>query len=95
MGPTLRPGARLTMRAQTPVTDLAGEGLIRPVISRRQRLHLGEQHRRPQMRIISQPLPDIGFDHIERIDLAIGLRPNADLAVAVQIRPTVLRSRPT
>jgi hypothetical protein len=69
--PPLRTNTRLATRTQAPVSDLAGEGLIRPVISRRQRLHLGEQHRRPQMRIVSQSLPDIGLNHIERIDVLL------------------------
>ena len=65
--PTPGPRTRPTRRPQPPASDLADERHITlPIAELRCLL---EQCRRPKMRILGQPLPNISLDHIERIPL--------------------------
>ena len=82
--------ARLAMRPQVPVPDLAGERLVAAIEPERD--NLVEQHRRPHVRIIDEPLTHVALDPIERITIsrpATHTRPRVRRADSAR---TVLRS---
>ena len=81
VGPQRR--ARLTTRAQPPVADPAHERRIRRPIA--QSHNLAEQHRRPHMGIINQPLTHIVRHCVEGIGTAAG--PHPRLPPAGQVGP--------
>jgi hypothetical protein len=81
MSPPVRRGARFTMRAQLAVAQLAGERRIRLGVAERH--HLGEQHRRPHVHVVAQPLTDIGLEPGEHVRPS--LRPHARFPPARQV----------
>ena len=83
VGPPVRRRARLTVRPQLAVTDLAGEGLVAPLEPERD--DLVEQHRGPHMRIVSQALAHVGLEPVEPVRLGLG--PHPRLSFSVQVGP--------
>src|SRR5665213_139214 len=83
----LHPTTRLTMRTQTADTDLTHERRIRPSVTEPD--DLIEQRRRPQVRIVNEPGPDIRLERRQRI----GRRrhPPSRHTFAIQIRADRLR----
>src|SRR5690606_27886796 len=65
------------------VADLTGERRIGPRIAERH--DFVEQHRRPHVRILGQPLTDVGLEPVERILLAVGSPTDAGPAFAGQM----------
>jgi hypothetical protein len=70
-------------RSNEPVADLTGERRIRPLIAERD--NFVEQHRRPHVRILGQPLTDVGLEPVERIRRAVGSAAHTGFAFAVQM----------
>lgn len=70
--------ARLAVRAQLPVAELTGEGLVAALVPECHQLV--EQRGRPHVLIISQPLTHVRLEPIERIRL--GALAHARLALA-------------
>src|ERR1700737_3663714 len=76
--------ARLAMRSELAVAQVVREPLIAAIEPERD--DLVEQHRRPHVRIIGEPLTHVHLEPIERIDNRRRLATNTDLPLAAQIR---------
>lgn len=63
----------LTVRAQPALADLTHETRVGPGVAERD--DLVEQRRRPQMRIINEPGPDVTLEVGQRIDRDAGPDP--------------------
>jgi hypothetical protein len=67
MSPAVGRHARLTVRAQLPVPQLAGEGRIALIAESGD---LVEQGRRPDVLVVREPLAHIGLEPVERVRFA-------------------------
>ncbi len=75
--------ARFTMRPQVPVPDVTRERLVAAIEPECD--NLVEQHGRPHVRVIDEPLTHVALDPIERIN-DLGPATYTRLAFAAQIR---------
>ena len=81
--------ARFTMRPQVPVPDVTRERLVAAIEPECD--NLVEQHGRPHVRVIDEPLTHVALDPIERIN-DLGPATYTRLAFARRYARTVLRS---
>ena len=65
MRAALHPRARFAMRTQVAFADVTRERLVAAIEAEHD--NLVEQHRQPHVRVISEPLPHIHVEPIERI----------------------------
>jgi hypothetical protein len=86
MRPAVARRARLAVRAQLSIAQLAGEGLVAPAIA--ERCDLVEQRRRPHVLIVGEPLAHVRLEAIERVRLVVGAQ--AGLPFAGQVGPNRL-----
>ena len=84
MRAALHTRARFAMRSEFAVTQVVREPLIAAIEP--QRDDLVEQHRRPHVRIIGEPLTHVHLEPIERIHDRRRLATNTDLPLTAQIR---------
>ena len=85
----LHPVARLAVRAQTPRSQLSCEGLV--AAREAERVHLVEQCRRPQVRVLAEALCDVGHERREGVgpgstSLADGRRRSRYLRIVLRSR---------